>query len=103
MDTQSHNSTHQTPITMSLAMVAGVGVVLIVIAVGIGAIQGENADANMIGLTAIGGMLFFLFGAIGWYMVVQPQKHFDDINIPQDTGHHAHDAHDQEDAANTHG
>lgn len=98
MDTQPHNSTHQTPLTMSFAMIAGVGLTLAMLALGIGVIQGEAADGKLIGLTLIAGILFFLFGAVGWYMIVQPQKHFDDINIPQDTGHH----HDHEDDGHGH-
>ena len=65
------------------------------IALGIGVIQGTAADGNAIGLFFAGGLVLFILGAGGWFAVVQPQKHFDDISQPMDTGHHAEEHHDE--------
>jgi hypothetical protein len=73
---------------LGLAMLAGLGVVLMMTALAIGVIQGSAADSSAVGLFFAGGLVLFILGAAGWFAVVQPQKHFDDINIPMDTGHH---------------
>lgn len=83
-----------TPLTMGLAMVAGLGLTLMVIALSIGVIQGVAADNNSIGLLFAGGLALLVVGIGGWVAVVQPYKHFDDINVPMDSGHH-HDTHDE--------
>lgn len=78
-----------------LAMVAGLGVVLMMVALGIGVVQGSGADGSTIGMLFAAGLILFILGAVGWFAVVQPQKHFDDITVPMDTGHHAAEPHDE--------
>lgn len=79
--------------TFSLAMVAGSGVVLMIIALGIGAIYGEGAG-GLIGILFGVGLLAMVSGAVAWFGIVQPQKHFDDINVPAEDDHgHGHDDH----------
>ncbi len=92
----TENSSRPNPLlVLGLAMVAGLGLVLMMIALGIGVIQGTAADGNAIGLFFAGGLVLFILGAGGWFAVVQPQKHFDDISQPMDTGHHAEAHHDE--------
>lgn len=81
------------PLTFGLALAAGIGVILMILALGVGVIQGEAADANLLGLTIVGGLILFIVGVAGWTGVVQPYRNFDDINQPKDTGHHGHAAH----------
>jgi hypothetical protein len=74
-----------------MSLTAGFGIILMLTALAIGVMQGSTADSNLIGLMFAGGVAFFLIGAAGWFGLTQPQKHFDDINVPMDTGHHGHD------------
>lgn len=79
---------------IGLSMVGGLGLTLMVIALGIGVVQGANADSVSIGLLFITGLALLILGIGGWFAVVRPDKHFDDINVPKYTGHHdAHDDH----------
>lgn len=93
MKTSQKISYNHSPIVLGVSLVAGLGVVLMVIALGIGAIQGEAANSDIIGLTLIGGLILFLLGAIAWFAVTQPQKHFDDIEVPAPDEHHGHEEH----------
>lgn len=88
-------------LALGLSMVAGLGVVLIIIALGVGAVEGASADSNAIGLMFAAGLILFLLGAISWYSVLQPQKYFDDINVPLEAEPH-HGAHDSHDHAEEH-
>ncbi|MFN8376128.1 MAG: hypothetical protein U0694_25050 [Anaerolineae bacterium] len=67
-----------TPVTMGLAMVAGLGLTFMVVALGVGTIQGAEADANAIGLFFAAGLGLLVTGIVGWFAVLQPQKHFDE-------------------------
>lgn len=78
-----------------LALTAGAGLVLMMLALAIGVVQGEAADATTVGLTFAGGLALLVFGIAGWLATVQPFKHFDDINEPHYTGHHDHAAHEE--------
>lgn len=91
-------SWNHSPAVLGMSMIAGLGVTLLVVALGIGVIQGTAADSNTIGVTFAVGIGLFIFGAGGWYALTQPQRHFDDINVPLDDGHHGHDAHADEHA-----
>lgn len=77
---------------LGMAMLAGLGVILIIIALGIGVIQGNAADGNTIGLLFGAGVALFILGGMGWFGLVQPHKHFDDINVPMEAEPH-HDDH----------
>jgi len=86
-------SWNHSPAVLGMSMIAGLGVILIVLALGIGVIQGSAADSNTVGITFISGIGLFILGAVGWFGLTQPQKHFDDINQPLDDGSHGHAAH----------
>lgn len=74
-------------LTFGLAMTAGLGVILMIIALAIGVTQGESADGSLISFTLVLGLTLLIGGIIGWLIVVRPFDHFDDINVPKDTGH----------------
>lgn len=90
------------PLTFGLAMTAGLGIILMITALALGVIQGAAADANALGLLLVAGLIVFIVGVAGWVAVVQPHRNFDDINVPKDTGHHAHAA-DESHADDEHG
>jgi H+/gluconate symporter-like permease len=83
-------STNHSPIVLGVSMVAGLGVTLMIIALGVGVIQGAEASSSTIGLLFAAGLVLFILGAVAWFAVVQPQKHFDDINKPAEDEHHGH-------------
>lgn len=77
-------------------MIAGLGLILILTALAIGVIQGSAADSNTIAIIFVSGIGLFLIGAVGWFGLTQPQRHFDDINQPLDDGSHGHsEPHDE--------
>ena len=84
-------------VSLALAFCGGVGITMMMIAAGIGVVQGTAADSSAIGLAFIAGLALLIVGVVAWFAVVQPQKHFDDINVPQ---YHGHDEH-HDDAAHS--
>lgn len=72
-----------------LAFTSGLGLTIMAVALAMGAVQAVSADSSVIGLTFAFGLALFVLGLAGWFGIVQPHKHFDDINVPQDTGHHS--------------
>jgi hypothetical protein len=94
-------SYNHSPIVLVVAMVAGLGVILMIIALAAGVVQGSAADSSAVGLLLAGGFILFLLGAVAWFTLTQPQNHFDDISKPIDTdAHHGH--HDQHPAPDEH-
>ncbi len=95
MSTENNDTQQKLPayVPALLAFTAGLGLTLMAVALALGAIQGSTADSGAIGLTFAVGLVLFVLGFAGWIGIVQPHKHFDDINIPQDTGHHAESTH----------
>jgi hypothetical protein len=83
-------STDHRPIVWLVSLVAGLGVTLMIVALGVGVIQSETSDNNSIGMLFAAGLILFVLGSAAWYGVVQPQKHFDDINLPAEDEHHGH-------------
>ncbi len=93
--------THQaapanTSLITGLAMVGGLGLTIIVVALGLGVII-PNADNNFVGLAVLTGLVILISGIGGWLAVVQPFTHFDDINIPAEDDHH-HESHSEDQA-----
>jgi hypothetical protein len=86
-------------VILELALVAGLGFIFMMVALGVGVIQGSAANSTAIGLLFIAGLALFLLGALGWFGIARPDKHFDDINVPQYTGHHEEEQHDDGHAA----
>ncbi len=74
-------------IISGLAMTGGAGITLAMLALSIGVID-PTADSRVIGLAVLAGVLALTSAIVAWFFVVQPHKHFDDINVPQYTGHH---------------
>ena len=83
----SHDPTSK-PAPFALALTAGAGLVLLIIALAFGVVQGTSANSTVVGLTFAAGLALLALGVGGWLVVVQPFRNFDDINIPQYTGHH---------------
>ena len=94
------------PIPFGLSLTAGAGLILMILALAFGVVQGAAANSTAIGVTFAGGLGLLLIGVIGWLATVRPFEHFDDINVPTYTGHHdaaptdaaSHDA-DHDDSA----
>lgn len=78
---------------IGLAMLAGAGVTIIMLALTVGVII-PNVDSGLIGLSLLVGFGLLVMGVGGWVGVVQPHKNFDDITQPQYHGHHDDD-HDE--------
>jgi hypothetical protein len=80
------------PVVLGTSLVAGLGVLLAVLSLAIGVVQGST---QFTGLMLVAGLLLFIMGLVGWMGVVQPFKHFDDINIPAPDEHHHEESHDE--------
>lgn len=80
------------PAILTVSLVAGAGVVVAILALAVGVVQGSAADSGLIGLLFAAGVLLFVLGAGAWIGIAQPHRHFDDISQPMDDGHHGHDA-----------
>ncbi|MCU0463817.1 MAG: hypothetical protein MUF38_04535 [Anaerolineae bacterium] len=92
-DEQSPGITHDiglTPVTLGLAILAGSGLTLMIVAGGIGVITGSG-----VGLLFALGAIALIGGSVAWVAIERPFTHFDDINQPLDGGHgHGHDEED---------
>jgi len=104
MKTSERISSDHSPIVLGVSLVAGFGLTLMiivlgvgavqVIVLGVGAVQGATANTGAITIGFLLGLVIFALGVIGWFIKVQPQRHFDDINQPAPDDHgHSHDAH----------
>ncbi|MBZ0293076.1 MAG: hypothetical protein K8L99_10980 [Anaerolineae bacterium] len=91
---------HKNSLAVGLSFCAGIGLIFMILAAALGVIQGEAADSSTLGILFAFGIGMLATGIIAWFAVVQPQKHFDDINVAQYTGHEEHhdDAHEEEHA-----
>lgn len=69
-----------------LSVLGGGGIVVMMIAAGIGVIIPE-IDSALIGLATLAGGAALIMAIGGWTIVVQPYKNFDDINQPLYGGH----------------
>jgi hypothetical protein len=92
--------------TLGFSMIAGFGIVLMIVALAIGVISGNSADptaaasnTSTITILFVAGLLGLIVGAAAWISMTQPFKHFDDINRPADDVAHGHtEAHSDETA-----
>lgn len=89
--------TGQTSLTLSLSFVAGIGLTIMIVALGWGVVDG-NANGDIVGLLVAGGALTLITGIIGWAGLVRPWENFDNINEAHYHGHAHHDDahHDEE-------
>ncbi len=85
-----------------LAVIGGLGIVLVVIALGLGAAGVFGADQGTVSMGVLLGLLLLATGIGGWVIAVQPFTKFDDINIPLDDGHHGHAESHAEDVSDDH-
>jgi hypothetical protein len=76
-------------LTLGFALLAGLGMILLIGAGTVGAINGEAADMDLINLLFAGGAALFITGVAAWAAVVRPWEHFDDIDVPAE-GEHGH-------------
>ncbi len=84
----THTDHLSKPVPFGLSLTAGAGLVLMILALGFGVVQGQGANSTAVGLTFVGGLGLLIIGVVGWFATVQPFKNFDDINQPHYTGHH---------------
>lgn len=82
------------PLTLGLALISGTGLILMIVALGIG-VAVADVSAEMLGGLVLLGAMALVFGIVGWAIAVRPSAHFDDINVPKDIHTHEedHDAH----------
>lgn len=86
-------------LSIGMAFIAGIGLTLMVVAAGVGVVQGEAASSSLLGLMFAGGLVMLISGIVAWFVIVQPHHHFDDINVPEYTGHGHGDEHHAEEHA----
>jgi Na+-driven multidrug efflux pump len=75
-------------LNLGLAFVAGIGLILMVIAAAVGVISGDSIDSGALGVFFAIGAAMLISGIVAWFAVLRPDKHFDDINQPVYHGHH---------------
>lgn len=96
MATETNESAHDlgnNSLTLGLAMLAGLGVIFMIVGAGYGVVEGESANNEVVGFLIIGGTAMLLTGAFAWGGIKRPWENFDDINVPMYHGHaHDHDA-----------
>jgi predicted flap endonuclease-1-like 5' DNA nuclease len=91
------------PLTFGLSMLAGIGMILMIIALAFGVVLGTEADPNAMGAMFVLGLVLLICGIIAWYAATRPDTHFDDIMVPAESDHghghadHAHDDHAHDD------
>jgi len=71
------------PLSLGLALIAGTGLVLMIVGLGYG-VSAPDANSSAIGGVVLLGALGLAFGVGGWFIVARPASHFDDINVPKD-------------------
>ena len=82
------------PLSLGLALIAGTGLTIMIIALALGVLQAAESTNNIGGIFTL-GLILLIAGVLGWVAVTQPYKHFDDINEPHYHGHdHHEEAHD---------
>lgn len=83
-----------------LSLSAGLGLILIITALAISVIEGEAAATGTSLLVTV-GIVLMVIGVVGWLIVIQPWRTFDDINVAL-PDEHAHSAHGPETAIVAH-
>ncbi|MFW5692011.1 MAG: hypothetical protein ACOCX3_01530 [Chloroflexota bacterium] len=98
-------------LTLSFAMLAGLGLTLMMVSAGIGVIQGEQADNSLLGLIFAAGVALMISGVVAWMGAARPWERFPSVTegyyaeYPkpeyQDDGDdaHNHDAAEHQEAA----
>ena len=91
-ETQSTTENNNESILSILAMLGGLGIIVMVGATGYGVVM-DNADSGIIGMFLMAGAGLLAAGIAGWVIVVRPHENIDDISVGTYHGHH-HDDHD---------
>lgn len=89
----------QNSVTLGLALLAGLGFVLVVVVAGVGVVEGANADDDTLGVLFLIGIMLFVGGLIAWAGVARPWERFPDVtegyyDKPDHVGHGDEDDHD---------
>ncbi len=82
---------------VGLSMLGGLGITIMVVAAAIGVVV-TDVDSGVVGLSVLVGAALLVASIGGWIIAERPHEHFDDINVPQYTGHH----HDEEHGDDAH-
>lgn len=85
-------------ITLSLSMLAGGGVLLMIMALLLGVLN--TVDGAIVTMMLVGGLILLVIAVGVWMGVERPHERYDDINVPLPDEHgHGHDhAHEDEHA-----
>jgi hypothetical protein len=75
---------------LALAFLIGFGLLLMMLAGGLGTAFYDAANASLYSLIFFLGLAAFIAGVVLWFAFIRPWEQFDDINVPMDTGHHDH-------------
>lgn len=75
------------------AFVIGGGLLLVMLALGLNAIQGPGNSNALSVILPIGGLLA-IGGTIGWLAQFRPWRKYDDLSTPLYTGHTGHESHE---------
>ncbi|MDZ4766712.1 MAG: hypothetical protein SGI73_19405 [Chloroflexota bacterium] len=79
------------PMSFGMALVAGIGLTVMIVALAMGVVGDANSNTSGIGVLFLLGLVLLIIGVAAWIGVTRPFAHFDDISKPLDDGHgHAH-------------
>ncbi len=78
----------QSPLAIGLAFCAGLGLTLMIVALGLGVISDAETNVNGLGVFFAAGLVMLIGGIGGWLGVARPFQNFDDINLPAEDDHH---------------
>ena len=77
---------------VGLSFISGLGLIFMVVSAGVGVIN-PPTDSSTLSLLFAVGVAMLISGIVAWFLVVRPDTHFDDINVPMYHGHDHHDEH----------
>lgn len=80
-------------ISLGLSFIGGAGLILMIVVAGFGVVAGESADTAFATLLFGAGAAAMISAIVAWFAIVQPHKHFDDINVPLEAEPHHDDEH----------
>lgn len=73
-----------------LSVPGGIGITVMIVALAVGVVV-PDISGGLIGGLVLLGLVMLIFSVGAWAIVTQPHRNFDDITVPQYTGHHDHD------------
>jgi hypothetical protein len=93
VSSENETKTVSQNVLYGLAMVGGLGLTLMIIAAAFGVVGAM--DSSMVFTLVMLGAGLLIAAIAGWVIATRPFEHFDDITVPQYTGHH-HEEHHEE-------